>query len=260
MILYLAYLVIVAWALPLGIRPRIVVTLVAVADGLAIHWLARQHGDLWTVIADWQPPLQILLGYWLSGLFFRRPMPRVEHWLAAGDRWIFDRWGLGPLIEHAPRVGLELLELAYLSVYLLPPLGFFVARRTDPSLDAAQYWGIVVAAELASYAALPWIQTRPPRALNDHLLIEGRHLAIRRLNTAVLRRGSIQVNTIPSGHAAGALATALAVAQVSPVAGGVFGVIAAGIVLGSIAGRYHYAADSVAGLAIALVIWIGSRG
>ena len=110
-------------------------------------------------------------------------------------------------------------------------------------------------AELASYATLPWVQTRPPRALDDQMIIATRHVAVRRLNEFILRHGSVQVNTFPSGHAAGALATALAVAAVSPAAGWAFGVLALGIVAGSIVGRYHYAADSVAGLLVAVAAW-----
>jgi membrane-associated phospholipid phosphatase len=72
----------------------------------------------------------------------------------------------------------------------------------------------------------------------------------------VLRHGSIQVNTFPSGHAAGSVATALAVAAVSPAAGVIFGVIAAGIVIGSVVGRYHYAADSLAGVLVAVAAWL----
>ena len=78
----------------------------------------------------------------------------------------------------------------------------------------------------------------------------------RRVNDLVLRRGSIHVNTFPSGHAAGALATALAVAHISPAAGYAFGIVALGIAAGSIVGRYHYAADSLAGLIVPIVVWL----
>jgi membrane-associated phospholipid phosphatase len=78
---------------------------------------------------------------------------------------------------------------------------------------------------------------------------------LRRLNLAVLSRGSIQVNTVPSGHAAGAVATALAVGSVMPVAGAVFLGLAALIVLATVLGRYHYVVDSVLGVLVALAAW-----
>ena len=80
---------------------------------------------------------------------------------------------------------------------------------------------------------------------------------------AVLNRASVQWNTFPSGHTAASLATALAVAGDIPVAGVVFGVVAVSIAAGSVVGRYHYAADALAGAVvavIALVMVTAARG
>jgi membrane-associated phospholipid phosphatase len=149
------------------------------------------------------------------------------------------------------------LELAYLSVYLLVPLGFALAMAVAPALDVDRYWTIVVAAELGAYALLPWIQTRTPRTLGDHTAIDGRGLIVRRLNLAIGRGASIRVNTMPSGHAAGATAIALAVFEVSPAAGaGVFAVAAA-IVAGSVIGRYHFAIDGLLGVLLAYRLGAG---
>jgi membrane-associated phospholipid phosphatase len=252
-LIYLVYLGVLAWLQPLPPRRRLFVTSVTLLDAAWIWAVSHLPGPAWQVVRDWQPPLQILIGYWLSGAFFRAPMPGVEAWLASGDRRLFDRWGLGALVARGPGVVLELFEAAYLSVYLVLPAGFAVAKMIDPSLDAGRFWTGVVVAELVSYGMLPWIQTRPPRAIGDHMAIDARHLVFRRWNLAVLDRGSIQVNTFPSGHAAGATAIAIVVAAVSPVAGLAFAILAAGIVIGSIAGRYHYALDSLAGILVAVI-------
>ena len=82
-----------------------------------------------------------------------------------------------------------------------------------------------------------------------------RQPAIRRLNASILNRGSIQANTVPSGHAAGAVATALAVADVMPVAGVVFLLLAGAIVAATVLGRYHYLVDSLLGVVVALGAW-----
>lgn len=257
-VVYLAGLLVAAWVRPMPASRRLTVTTIAAADSVAMWWLGGWH-DHWAVVRDWQPVLQILIGYRLSGLFFRAPMPRVEAWLANGDRWLFERRGLSAAIARSPRAALELCELAYLSVYVVLPIGFAVASTIDPGVDADRYWSVVTLAELGCYAVLPWVQTRPPRALGDHMAIAGRRPAARRLNDIILRHGSIQANTFPSGHAAGALATALAVGHVSPVAGLVFAGAAAGIVTGSVVGRYHFAADSIAGLMVAAGAWIVFR-
>lgn len=255
---YLTYLVALAWGLSwnrsFSARRRALVTLVGVVDAAVIWSLAFPfaHVGPAAVVRDWLPAVQILIGYWLSGVFFERPMLGVEAWLARSDAWLFDRLGARWVAERGPRLLLESLELAYLLVYLVVPAGFAVAYFAVPSADVDRYWTIVLLAELVCYGMLPWVQTRPPRALGDHMMIDTRRLAIRALNVRILASGSIQVNTLPSGHAAGAVATALAVGALLPEAGLAFLVIALGIVVGSVIGRYHYAADSVLGIGVAL--------
>jgi hypothetical protein len=256
---YLGYLAALAWIQPLPALRRRVVTIVALADIAVVWWLSSARSPFGLMCRDWLPALQILIGYWLSGAFFLRAMPGTEAWLAAWDRRVFEEFGAGQVATRGPRWLLEYLELAYLTVYLLVPLGFGVAYWLAPALDVDRYWTIVVGAELACYAMLPWVQTRPPRALRLHAAIEERRLAIHRLNGLVLSLGSIQVNTFPSGHAAGAFATAFAVATFVPSAFVPFLVLAASITIGSVIGRYHYAADSVAGVIVAVVSWIFGR-
>jgi membrane-associated phospholipid phosphatase len=70
-----------------------------------------------------------------------------------------------------------------------------------------------------------------------------------------VNRASIQVNTLPSGHAAGALATALAVGTIMPFAGIVFLLAALLISIATVMGRYHYVVDTVLGVLVALAAW-----
>jgi membrane-associated phospholipid phosphatase len=70
-----------------------------------------------------------------------------------------------------------------------------------------------------------------------------------------VNRASIQVNTLPSGHAAGALATALAVGTIMPFAGIVFLLAALLISIATVVGRYHYVVDTVLGVLVALAAW-----
>jgi membrane-associated phospholipid phosphatase len=74
----------------------------------------------------------------------------------------------------------------------------------------------------------------------------------------VLQRASTGLNTFPSGHAATAFATTFAVAMYLPYAGFLLGVIAIGIAIGSVTGRYHYAADSIAGVLVAVIVLLAS--
>ena len=86
-------------------------------------------------------------------------------------------------------------------------------------------------------------------------MIARRAPVMRRVNDAIVGHGSIQVNTIPSGHVAGAVAAGLAVLSWLPVAGVVLLVIATLIAVAATLGRYHYAVDCVLGAGVALVVW-----
>jgi hypothetical protein len=252
---FLIYAALAAWRPGVPWRRRVLVTLVCGANAALVWRLAAEGWSWWPAARAWHPALQILLCYWISGALFVRPMPGLEAWLLRSDDAFFTGLGLRAAVARAPRLVLELVELAYLLVYPVVPAGFLAAVIADPAIDADRYWSVVVSAELACYAALPWLQSRPPRALGSHAWIDARQVAVRRLNARVLHHGSIQVNTIPSAHAAGAVATALAVGAVSPVAGVAFALVAAGIVMGSVAGRYHYAVDALLGIAVAIAVW-----
>ena len=254
---YLAYVAVLVVARPHLSRLRLRILALVIADAALLVWLSAQASasPALRVVRDWMPAAQLLIAYWLSGPFFRAPMPRVEAWLLSVDRWWFDRAGLAWLAARGPRCMLELLEDAYVSAYVLVPLGFAAAYvATGGGVDADRYWTPVVLAELLCYGALPWIQTRTPGALGDRTFLDGRRVAVRRLNRLIQQRASIQVNTFPSGHAAGAMATALAAGAVVPALLAPLLLASLAITLGSVVGRYHYMADGLAGLAVGLLV------
>jgi membrane-associated phospholipid phosphatase len=106
---------------------------------------------------------------------------------------------------------------------------------------------------------LPWVQTRPPRAIAGvppPEEVPDLRRRLRRLNLAILRCSSNQVNTIPSGHVAAALAVSLMVLATDPVLGLAFLTLALAIAVATVVGRYHYTVDSLAGAAVALASWL----
>ena len=147
---------------------------------------------------------------------------------------------------------LEALEAAYTADYVVVGVGALVAAAHGARVVAG-YWTIVLAAELACYAALPFLRSRPPRTLEPPGVIERRAPRVRRLNISILDRASVQANTIPSGHVAGAVAASLAVMSISATAGWVLLGVAVAITVSAIAGRYHYSADCVLGAVVAVV-------
>ena len=207
------------------------------------------------IARDWAPCIYLLQGYWMSGLFFRRPMPAVEARLLRLDRRLLAWARLDAAVERTPRPVLELLELAYLSAYPFVPITLGLLYGAGLRENADQYWTAVLLAAFACYGLLPWIQTRPPRALEPPGSMDRRRLALRRVNRVVLDRASVQVNTFPSGHAATAVAAALATSQPLPHLLVPLLAAAGAIAAATVAGRYHYAADTLLGAAAGAGAW-----
>lgn len=250
---YLSYLTIVSLTRRdfARARPALLIAAAVTWGAFAVFGRAPLSPALSVVV----PALILLGGYWLSGLLFVRPDVRIEQWLQSVDDWLLIRSGLLVRFYRSPRLVQEFFELSYLLVYLAVPAGATTLVLAGHGDQIGWFWSVVLLAEFTSYGMLPWIQTRPPRVLESANGIAPRAAGIRLLNLGLVNRASIQVNTLPSGHAAGALATALAVGTVMPLTGVVFLLAAVSISIATVVGRYHYVTDTVLGLLVALAAW-----
>jgi hypothetical protein len=206
------------------------------------------------VLHEWVlPPLLLLLAYWASGRLFVAPMPAAERALMRIDRAL-DVTGLA---ARTPRAVAELLEVAYAGVYPLIPIALVIYLLGTSAPDPSRFWTVILVTDYVCFSLLPWVQTRPPRAIEPAAPWRS---TFRPVNLRLLGATSIQVNTFPSGHAAEALAAALLVISAPlPLAIGMF-VAALAISAGAVGGRYHYAADAVLGWLVAVVVWLLESG
>jgi hypothetical protein len=251
---YAVYVTALAWLIPRFSRARPAAA-AALLVSLAI-WLGWSPPETasalhWVII----PSLAVLGTYRASGAFFVQPSPALERWLLAADDRLLRSSGVLSAYDHAPLIVSEIFELFYVLVYVVVPAGAAVLLIGGFVDAMGRYWTTVFVAEVLCYAALPWLQSRPPRVV-EALAPTARAGPIRRLNLWLLRHGSIQVNTLPSAHAAGALAVGLAVYSEMPAAGASFIAVAIGITLATVLGRYHYAVDSILGAAVAIATWL----
>jgi hypothetical protein len=192
------------------------------------------------------PPAALLVGYWTSGSLFVAPMPGAERLLARIDSGL----AIQAIAARMPRPLAEVLEFAYSGVYLLIPIALWLALRQGVAVD--RFWTTILLTDYVCFGMLPWVQTRPPRAVGFDAPWRS---SWRIVNLRMLNASSVQVNTFPSGHAAEALACALLVSGApAPVVAAMFAAAAA-ISAGTVFGRYHYAADAIAGWAVALLAW-----
>jgi membrane-associated phospholipid phosphatase len=231
-------------------RPALLVAAAVVWTVYAIFGRAPLSPVLQIVV----PSLVLLGGYWLSGLLFVRPNVHLERWLLSVDDRLLTRSGVLAWLHRSPRLVNEYFELSYLLVYVAVPAGATALVVSGQRSDVDRFWTIVLLAEFVCYGMLPWIQTRPPRAIETSNGV-ARSGVVRRLNLGLVNRASIQVNTLPSGHAAGAVATALAVSTSLPYAGIAFLFMALSISIATVLGRYHYVVDTVLGVLVAIVVW-----
>jgi membrane-associated phospholipid phosphatase len=247
---YAAYIAIVAARPKWPGRQRAIAWIGSGAILLSVVWLATARQTPWIALArDWAPALYILVGYYAAGALFVGPSPAFEGWLGRCDRRVLGVWRPERL-----SAGLRAaFETCYAGTFLMIPAGFAVLVAGGRRADADRYWTIVALAELVAFGVLPWLPSRPPWIVE---VGDGSEpSAIRRLALGWVRRTSHCANTFPSGHTAGSLAIALAVATVMPAAGLVLLAIALGIAIGCVTGRYHYVIDVLAGAVLALLAW-----
>jgi membrane-associated phospholipid phosphatase len=199
-------------------------------------------------VRDWLPALVILLAYFVTGLFYVRPSRRVESWLQSWDEWLLGGWTPRAL----PRVVRNYFDLVYDACFLVVPAGFAVLAWSGRSARADRYWTLVSAAEYLAFATLPWLQARPPWAIEAVRAAD--HAGVRRFSLSWVHHTTIRANTFPSGHASASFSAALALWSEVPWAGAVFTVLAVSIAVGSVVGRFHYAIDAIAGLLLALAL------
>jgi len=253
---YFAYLFAAAWIVPPWPRRRAAAAaslVAAVAAGLlSSFWPA---GPRAAVVRDWLPALYLVVGYWLSGWYFAAPMAAVERRFLAIDGRVLGCDKGAALVDRLPRPVLEMLELAYVTCFLFVPGGLLVLTLAGHRDAADRFWTLVLLGELGSFGVLPWIQTRPPRLIEPPGALDRRGLLMRRMNRLQIETVSIGVNTFPSGHVAGSLATAIAVGERMPVLAPWLLAAAALISIAAVLGRYHYVIDAVAGVLLALLAW-----
>jgi hypothetical protein len=256
---YFLFLIALAWQRHLARNRRAKVAAFGIASigcVLVAPWIHRFLSPLASsVIRDWLPAPLFLVAYWTAGQFFVAPNEKFQDRLIRFDCRIFGRFRNHPAGANLLRAIAAYFELAYLLCYALVPFGIGALYIAHFGRYADEFWRMVLPSAYLCYAALPFAQTLPPRMLasgGEPLLPPTR---VRELNVKILHYGSIHVNTFPSGHVATSFSVSLVLLHLLPPVGLVFLWISVSIAIGAVLGRYHYAADALAGAAVAMVVF-----
>ena len=134
-----------------------------------------------------------------------------------------------------------------------------LASANRASVAADHFWTTVLLATLACYAVYPFFPLTPPRVLFHDLPGPAVQPLLRKANFWILDQFGVQACIFPSGHVAAVTATALAVRDYLPRLGSLFLLAAASVAAATVYGRYHYAADALAGALVGVAAFLISR-
>ncbi len=265
-LLFFSYVIVAALIARLSARERLTLVglnLIAVSLLLALSSLGREtRGQFFEKVRDWLPCVLILLAYRESGLFLTPdPTHRLDHLFVRWDWAVLKhRWVVGVLSLASPWLQ-QYLEICYFLCYPLVPLGLgslsialqygdLGRRSAGEVID--HFWTAVLSALFFCYLIFPLFPLTPPRILFHDLPGPPVDPIFRMMNSWILGQYSVQACIFPSGHVAGVTATALAVRRYLPRVGAVLTVAALSVAAATVYGRYHYAADAVAGALVGI--------
>jgi membrane-associated phospholipid phosphatase len=279
---YFTYMTVEVFLFPLSIRERAIVVMLNLLACTTILVLERnaasQRSRFLAVVIDWLPCILILVAYREAGLLFvPDPSHRLDYVFIRWDEVLLrNSWVTSALSLGSPWLQ-RYLEFSYFLCYPVVPLGvgtLYLARANgatsfsparaalkggatnrhrDPAIE--HYWSAVLMAALTCYVLFPLFPLTPPRELFHDLPGPYGASGLRGLNHWLLNRYAVGASLFPSGHVASATAAALVIRRYAPRAGLVFLLVAVSIALATIYGRYHYAADALAGAVVGLTAY-----
>jgi membrane-associated phospholipid phosphatase len=253
-----------AWGfvLPVGTAIRWRLVLVnALVVALAFGWRRLPDHLGWRVARDWAPAALILLAYKEMGwLAVPQTSFAFENYWVEWDRWLLDTLGGKRAIESLGALLPRFLEFCYLMVYPMIPLALGAVYWHGKHEAMERLTLPLFLACLCTYGLFPFFPSDTPRRVFPGDLFPAFDTVFRRINWWLCEGQGIHTSVFPSGHVSSAIACAVGLRRAVPEARrtqAAFAVIAAGIFVATIYGRYHYAVDSAAGAAIAgCVLWL----
>lgn len=263
---YFTYTALVSLAFPIRPDVRLTIWTVNVTVIAAMAFLALATGlrgrPYLRSLRDWYPLPMMLLAYREMGWLGALPRPGYEHtWIQWDRRLLFD-FGLQRLIESLGPLLPSILEISYSLVYAISPfcmVWIYANRRYD---RMEPFLVTFLTGIYLSYALFPYFPSEPPRTIFPNQDLPTILTPFRRFNLSLLGDYGIHLSVFPSAHCSGSLAAALGMKEVMPHQPYIWRTLlflAISIAIATVYGRYHYAADAAAGIAIALLAWRAGR-
>jgi membrane-associated phospholipid phosphatase len=256
---YFAYVALISAAFPLENhwRPFLVVVLswalfLALAYG---EW--RESSQVFSMLRDWASVALLLAAYRVMDWFSALPRNfQLELGWVQWDRTILYQGGLQRAIESLGLVGPVYLELCYVLVYAVAPFVVAILYFEDRRERVNGVLFLYLLGTLLAYALFPFFPSDPPRVAFGGSDMPNITSVVRQLNLWLVGSYGIHSSVFPSAHVSSAFSAAWALFAYLPerrrIGWGML-VYAVSVALGTIYGRYHYAADVAAGMAVSFV-------
>jgi membrane-associated phospholipid phosphatase len=180
---------------------------------------------------------------------------RLEQAWIVWDRRILDDGHLRDMIESAGSLLPGFLELCYAMVYavaLVSLIAIFANRSRD---RVNLFWLAYLVGTLGAYALFPYFPSEPPRTVFPDADMPRITTAIREFNLFIVGGYGIHSSVFPSAHVSSALSAAWGLLAAIPKRRWIgwlmfaYGIVVA---IATVYGRYHYAVDGLAGIAVSL--------
>ncbi len=254
---YFLYTSIMALVLPVAWPTKLLVLVINLAILAIINGFSRtREQGIWLLLRNLFPFVGVLLAYQQMG-WFAQPHENFEleqAWVIF-DRILLQEWGLLNLIESQGAFFPGLLELLYLLTYALGPIGMLILLLGGRIKRADHYLSVYVASVLLAYALFPYFPSEPPRSIFPGELSGHYETIFKQFNWWLLGGTGIHTSVFPSGHVSSAFGVGFGLflaISASRLPGILMTAVACGVAVSTVYGRYHYAVDAVAGLAVSV--------
>lgn len=206
---------------------------------------------------DWIPLVFLLIGYRQMDWFSTTDKARVLEnlWLGWDHRYLYDV-GFRDWVEVLGPVIPGILELSYVLVYGIGSFAiaaFYIYGKRE---RVDRFLTVYLTGTMLSYALFPYFPSDPPRVVFPGTDLPNYVTIIRQFNLLLVGDYGIHSSVFPSAHVSSAFAAAWGLLRFLPERRGpgiamlVYGVLVA---FATIYGRYHYAVDAVAGVAMSII-------
>lgn len=229
----------------------------AAAIAAIIHLLSRNHSPNTSIVRDFAPAAFTLSAYREMNWF--TPATRDHHlervWIV-WDRWLLNDHHLRAAIESLGALLPSYFETCYALVYAVAPasIAFLFANHRRDRMNT--FWIAYLTGTLGAYALFPFFPSEPPRIVFPTADFPNIVTDVRRFNLWIVGGYGIHSSVFPSAHVSSALSSAWGLGAAipdRPWIGRLMAFYAVSVAIATIYGRYHYAVDAIAGIAISFV-------